>query len=263
MDKVITSPLRYMGGKRWLFHTLADYIPKRTTEMVSPFFGGGALELNLAARGIQVHGFDLCPNLVNFWSEWLVDPLSVLAEAKSLVKEHDTDWFKVKIKLSDVDAPLYYALNRLVFNGSITGGVRRYEMNVNDEAIILSDRKRVFSTETFPLWENLPKLPITVDAGDFQESLLTHKDKFAYVDPPYVGKEVYYQACPSKFPHERLAETLKKRRNWVLSYGDNELIRSLYRDFKSIYVYRNTHYAEFELLIFSDDIAEQHFNDGT
>lgn len=260
MDKVITSPLRYMGGKRWLFNTLVDYIPKRTTEVVSPFFGGGALEINLAARGIQVHGFDLCPNLVNFWQQWLEDPLHILSEAKSLVEKHDTDWFKVKLKSPAYDAPLYYALNRLVFNGSFDGGVRRYEMNADGEAIILSDGKRVFSGETIPIWENLPKLPIEIGIGDFQDSLSAHRDKFAYVDPPYVGKEIYYRACTGKFPHERLAETLKHRDNWILSYGDHELIRELYQDFKSIYVYRNTHYAEFELLIFSGDIAEQHFN---
>ena len=30
MDKVITSPLRYPGGKRWLFKTLLEYMPKGT-----------------------------------------------------------------------------------------------------------------------------------------------------------------------------------------------------------------------------------------
>ena len=41
MDKVISSPLTYWGGKRWLFKTLLPLIPEGTTEIFSPFLGGG------------------------------------------------------------------------------------------------------------------------------------------------------------------------------------------------------------------------------
>ena len=56
MDKLYSSPLHYPGGKRWLFPILADILPP-FKEMVSPFFGGGSIELNFAARGKYISGF--------------------------------------------------------------------------------------------------------------------------------------------------------------------------------------------------------------
>ena len=41
MDKIISSPLTYWGGKRWLFKTVLDLIPEGETEIFSPFLGGG------------------------------------------------------------------------------------------------------------------------------------------------------------------------------------------------------------------------------
>ena len=81
MDKVISSPLRYPGGKRWLFTTLLPFIPECTKEMVSPFLGGGAIELNMALRGVKVYGYDTFEPLVNFWNRYLACP-STLVEIK-------------------------------------------------------------------------------------------------------------------------------------------------------------------------------------
>ena len=51
MCEVLYSPIIYPGGKRWLFKQWLAWIPAETQKMVSPFFGGGAMELNLALRG--------------------------------------------------------------------------------------------------------------------------------------------------------------------------------------------------------------------
>ena len=48
--------LRYPGGKAKAVKILEKYIPENTTKIVSPFFGGGSLEFQLASKGIEVQG---------------------------------------------------------------------------------------------------------------------------------------------------------------------------------------------------------------
>ena len=51
--------------------------PKATTDIFSPFLGGGSIEINLAHRGYTVHAYDNYAPLVNFWQHWLNDPEAV------------------------------------------------------------------------------------------------------------------------------------------------------------------------------------------
>ena len=37
------------------------------TEMISPFFGGGSIELHYASQGVKVYGYDIFEPLTNFW----------------------------------------------------------------------------------------------------------------------------------------------------------------------------------------------------
>ena len=66
MKKVYSSPLHYPGGKRWLVNIINEYLPY-VEKIVSPFFGGGTIELNLAAQGKQIIAYDTNFALVNFW----------------------------------------------------------------------------------------------------------------------------------------------------------------------------------------------------
>ncbi len=71
------SPLRYPGGKTRGISFITQYFPTNITEMISPFFGGGSIELHMAAKGITVLGFDVFQPLIEFWQclqdepEWL------------------------------------------------------------------------------------------------------------------------------------------------------------------------------------------------
>ena len=61
--------LRYPGGKSRAVSVLKDYFPKDMKKLVSPFFGGGALELYFAQQGVEVQGYDSFEELVCFWKE--------------------------------------------------------------------------------------------------------------------------------------------------------------------------------------------------
>ena len=71
------SLLRYPGGKTRALKHITPYFPKNLTEIVSPFFGGGSIEIHYADQGVRVHGYEIFEPLVNFWQQVLKDPEEV------------------------------------------------------------------------------------------------------------------------------------------------------------------------------------------
>jgi len=58
------------------------------------------------------------------------------------------------------------------------------------------------------------------------------RDALFYLDPPYVGTESYYQAPFTAEDHQKLADILKGiHGQFILSYNDDPLIHSLYKNF--------------------------------
>ena len=62
-------PLRYAGGKSLAVGHIVEHIPDDTTTLMSPFFGGGSVEIAIANElGIKVQGYDIFDILTNYWS---------------------------------------------------------------------------------------------------------------------------------------------------------------------------------------------------
>ena len=78
------SPLRYPGGKSRAVRTILELIPPDTCTLVSPFVGGGSVELACAALGMRVKASDLFEPLVTFWQQLLKNPEAVDDEAAKL-----------------------------------------------------------------------------------------------------------------------------------------------------------------------------------
>ena len=162
MDKVISSPLTYWGGKRWLFKTVHDLIPDGDpTEIFSPFLGGGSVEINLAHRGYTVHAYDNYAPLVNFWQHWLDNPESMRLAAYELLSlytnedlnrlRHDNDW------MSELQAAAFYFLiNKLAYNGQDNQRLSNHFLCSDGEYRIRpNDRngnRNVFSSVSIPNW---------------------------------------------------------------------------------------------------------------
>jgi hypothetical protein len=65
-----TSLYRYAGGKNKMkdeIIKIIDEIHPNLERMMSPFMGGGCIELSLAARGVKVQAYDLFQPLADFW----------------------------------------------------------------------------------------------------------------------------------------------------------------------------------------------------
>src|SRR3989344_8163066 len=59
------SPLRYAGGKSLAVGLILERIPERVERVVSPFFGGGSVEIAIANElNIPVVGYDIFDILI-------------------------------------------------------------------------------------------------------------------------------------------------------------------------------------------------------
>lgn len=79
--RYLGSPLRYAGGKSWAVGYVIKRLPTNIKRLVSPFFGGGSIEIAVAKElGIEVIGFEIFDILVNYWKIQIEDPLGLYKE---------------------------------------------------------------------------------------------------------------------------------------------------------------------------------------
>lgn len=247
------SLLRYPGGKTRGLESIIPYFPGNIAEVCSPFFGGGSIELWLAAQGIRVHGYDVFTPLVEFWqcvnksSQELaaaVEQFYPLGKAKFYELQQCQRKFKTKLER----AAVYYVLNRSSFSGAtLSGGMSPEHPRFTRSSI---ERLRNFYNPHF-----------SIEKMDFAQSVLRHKNIFTYLDPPYLIESALYGKkgnVHKNFDHVGLSELLKRRNNWILSYNDCPEIRELYARFKIIspeWKYgMSTDKSSREVLIFSTDL---------
>ena len=210
--------------------------------MVSPFFGGGSIEIHYAAKGVRVHGYDSFEPLVNFWQHVLDDPEGLAYMLEEMFHPCTKDSFKQYQRKQgwthmdnshmlwrEMRACMYYALNRSSFSGAtLSGG---YSQQAADKRFTQSsiDRLRNFSCPF-----------LTVKQADFADSLRRHDDEtFIYADPPYLleNSTLYGErgSTHKDFDHQRFAEEIKKKNNWVISYNPHPEILELYKDYEIVY----------------------------
>ena len=230
---------------------ISEFIPRHIREVVSPFAGGLSLELNLAHhRGINVQAYDVDGALITFWRHFLVDPYGVFAKARELLSKGDRAELRAaKLKRLSFSrgltrAAYFYLYNRLSWNGRTTAWVADYE-KVDDVFLYkgttngfsgLPSREVLFkgfharprgSTAYYLHPAAYPKLPITVSKADFKNSISkAGDDALIYADPPYKASERLYNRG---FDHRGLYRQLIEKPYWVLSYGDSDWIRELYK----------------------------------
>ncbi|MEO5674074.1 MAG: DNA adenine methylase, partial [Chitinophagales bacterium] len=196
----IRSPLRYPGGKTRGVDFITQFFPENLDKLLSPFFGGGSIELSVAAKGTVVYGYDIFSPLVEFWQCLTSQPNELADEVVKYFPmpkyrfyelQHTQTKFKTKLKR----AAVYYVLNRCSFSGAtLSGGMS-------------PDHPR-FTFTSIERLRNYFNPNIKVERADFQKSLEKHPFMFTYLDPPYLIKSSLYGKkgnAHKDFNHEELA----------------------------------------------------------
>ena len=220
------SLLRYPGGKTRGVDFITQFFPKHLDKLLSPFLGGGSIELAVAAKGTKVYGYDVFSPLVEFWQCVVQKPEELAKVVENYLPLSKDSFYELqktqtKFKTKIQRAAVFYVLNRSSFSGStLSGGMSPGHPRFTPSAI---ERLRNFYNPN-----------ITVAKKDFKLSLAGHPHTFTYLDPPYlIGSSLYGRKGDTHkgFDHEGLSELLKKREHWILSYNDCEPIREMYEGF--------------------------------
>jgi DNA adenine methylase len=248
----VKSPLRYPGGKsRAASYIIENYI-KAQKSVCSPFVGGASIELELASRGTQVFCYDNFEPLVIFWQELIKNPGALAKKVKMyyrMTPQMFYNYQRIFYTITDriEQAAVFYAINRSSFSGTtLSGGMSPGHPRFTESSI---ERLANFSVTNF-----------SINMMDFKDSIPEHKNDFLYCDPPYLIDQKLYGIKGDKhidFDHNALAELLKARDRWVLSYNDCPEIRKIYKDYiieKPQWIYgMGNNKKSNELLILSND----------
>ena len=240
-------PLRYAGGKSLGVGHITEYIPGELDRLMSPFIGGGSVEIACAKElGIQVQAYDVFDILVNYWQvqlssgNELADQLEKwqptkeqYAEIKSRLKGHWTKEYPISDPLEL--ASHYWFNHNLSYGPGFLGWMSKiYELPTKYVRAV--DKVRNFKCPT-----------LSVGVGSFEETIPCHNEEFLYCDPPYYLDEgkMFRGIYPQRnfpvhhkgFNHELLRDLLHNHKSgFVLSYNDCETIRDWYADFQVIEV---------------------------
>lgn len=244
------TPLRYAGGKTLAVGHIVNLLPNEINRVVSPFLGGGSVEIALAKElDIEVIGYDIFDLLVKYWQIQINKPDELyknLIKLKNTKEEYENVknilkkiWNKkdelLENNLTDLElATYYYFSHNLSYGPGFLGWM---------SSIYLNDKKYNSLLEKVKNF-NVPNLK--VDKASFEETIPKHNNDFLYLDPPYylggnskMFKGIYpmrnFPIHHNGFNHDLLADLLKKHKGgFILSYNDCDWVRETYKDFKII-----------------------------
>lgn len=240
--RLISSPLRYPGGKAKLFPFFASLIEANDLfgcEYREPYAGGAGLALNLLAGGFvsRIHLNDIDPGIYAFWRSATQSP-DALCSLVSAANLNIEEWYRQREvwrrpeEHSEIElgfATLY--LNRANRSGIIEGagpvggyhqtGTLRLDARFNKTTVI----------ERIHVVRELAER-ISVSNLDAIEYIRTHvgKDDLTYLDPPYyVRGQRLYKNFYDHEDHQEISDCVRYLNgNWVVSYDDVRAIRMLY-----------------------------------
>ena len=240
--RFLYSPLRYGGGKSLATGLIIEHFPKDIKRIISPFIGGGSVEIAAAKIGLKVKAFDIFDILVNFWQVCLKEPQKLYDELLKLepnkevyeqIKKELKGHFKGEYKLNTLTLARDYFFN---FNLSYGPGFLGWM-----SGIYQNKQKYLSAIEKI---KDFKAPSLEVNCASFEKSFELYPNDFFYLDPPYfldgdskMFKGIYPQRNfpihHNNFKHELLAELLSKHKGkFILSYNDCEFVRTAYKDFK-------------------------------
>lgn len=241
------SPIRYAGGKSLGVGHIIEQIPENVSRIVSPFMGGGSVEIACANElNIGVLGFDIFDILTTYWkiqiskSEELAEFLRNWKPSKEKYKEIKESlklhWSGKCVISEPLELAAHYWYNHNLSYGPNFLGWMSSVFESEEKYTRLLNKVRCF------------KAPfLTVENASFEEVIPEYDYIYLYCDPPYYldDGEVFKGMYPQRnfpihhvgFNHELLRDLLHNHKNgFVLSYNDCQVIREWYKDFKIIEV---------------------------
>lgn len=239
----IASPLRYPGGKSVLSAFIAAavaYAGCSGGTYVEPYSGGAGVGLRLLFEGavssIVINDYD--PAVFAFWDS----AVNHNDEFRRLLDSADLsmgEWERQREAFKDPGSQLelgfaFFYLNRTCRSGVVNGGVIGGKSQSGKYKLDARFNKAALGRKLEAIGEVGEKITVCcADGASVIEQRAGADRTFLYVDPPYVEKGgSLYMNYFKPSDHEALSEVLLANRqaNWLLTYDDTPLIRTLYGD---------------------------------
>lgn len=223
------SPLRYPGGKTRAIKIIEKYSTQfypDTNTLVSPFFGGGSFELYMKSKyGCKIIANDLFEPLYTFWK---TNQKQVSERVRTKLPVSKDDFQNMRRTIFEETDPIeraamYFCINRCSFSGStFCGG---FSNEASQKRLTESSIKKLEACDVSDVvFENK-------DCCEFLNDHPSQKGTLVFADPPYYIESYIYGKdgdLHMKFDHEKFAQEIQKRSDWIITYNDCPYIRNLY-----------------------------------
>ena len=243
--RYLSSPLRYAGGKSLAVGHIVKLLPDVLSKVVSPFFGGGSVEIAIARElGVDVIGYDIFDILMNYWHHQINSPRELAAALRQFeptkdeyarVREIMKKHWKGEALISGLElAAVYYFNHNMSYGPHFLGSQSSVYLQPKRYETIL-DKVGNFNVKN-----------ISVAAERFEDTIPKHNNDFLYCDPPYYldgDSKMFIGMYPHRnfpihhkgFNHGLLRDLLYAHKGgFILSYNDCSTIREWYKDFNII-----------------------------
>lgn len=231
-NKPLNAIFGWMGGKSRLRATLAALIPEQDIPMRNrkiqryvEVFGGVAWLLLYKNKWFQNEVYnDINDGLVNLFSVIRFHPDALIQEVELLVNSQKLfHYYKDTLHLTDIQKA---AGTLIKYGWSFSSKGMSYAFQGRNSVQILISKISA-------LRERFQSVAISNESFEKCIKRWDKENTFLYLDPPYFGSENVYPGITFGVEqHVLLSELLKETKAmWMLSYGDHELIRELYKDF--------------------------------
>ena len=230
---LIQSPIRYPGSKRDVEAEILRHAPP-FTDLREPFLGSGAVALHVAQilPGVRVRGWDLNPEVVNFWRVLQAAPEALVRRVREIHGAglgHKDLQRELRARRSQPQSRVESAAQFFCANrGSWSGGGL-------DKGLTLNAHETLFNEASFE--RLLAAAPVArrieVAHGDYAAALHEPGENvWIFSDPPYPGAVAsnLYGKLHAIFDPERfLREVRGCPHKLLITLDDKPLTRDLFR----------------------------------
>ncbi|KAA3612007.1 MAG: DNA adenine methylase [Calditrichaeota bacterium] len=257
------SPLRYPGGKTWLYPFAKQWLhDKKEKFLIEPFAGGASVGLAAAIEGWVDHVIlvDLDDNIFSFWDalingygDWLADQVLDF----DFTEKNINDTLNKK-KMDAKEKAFALLLNNRISHGGIMAiGAGRIKNGENGKGLSSRWYPQTLNHRIKKICKVADRISIVKDdAFEFTKNFLSNDKAIFFFDPPYTkaGKRLYQHF---QIDHEKLFKVSKKLKgDFLITYDFSEEILSYAKKYDLFYekvLMQTTHLIKKHELLISKD----------
>ena len=222
------SPLTYPNDRPLAASLLTSTIPEGVTKVVTPFLGGGSLQISLAQKGYDTLAYTEYRLLYDFWKCVMQDPVRGYEMAKAFHPVEDNRTFMMLQKKvyqphdEYLRSALFYVLNLCSEHGATTSG----DMEPGTPRFT---KLRLDSLANFEI------RPFELEMGNYKKALETTDylvcEMPNYIPPMILGAVVVPER--PQISHKKFRRMIEQSNcsGFSLVYRYCEEVMELYKDF--------------------------------